>query len=194
MVGVFLIVLLSLGMVQLQQTQARNRAEQEMAQAGLLIEKLANTGLVSQKEDLQERLEKVKAEMTAEKSRLRQSLETIESCGDIYDIVGYSHVTIVRIESSAVTEAEIDGVKYSVLKVTVKASGTVADLVDFVSGLLEKYGTGVVMSAQINVPEEDDISGVDGESGDSEGTGDDQESSESPQLMITLMIYDYRGS
>ncbi|MFH0942500.1 MAG: hypothetical protein V1823_05730 [Chloroflexota bacterium] len=185
--GVFLIALLSLSMVQLQQIQARARAEQEMAQAGLLIEKLASTGLVSQKEALQSRLEKVRVEVAAEKGRLRQSLETIENSGDIYDIAGQSDVTIARIDSSAVSEKEIGGVKCSVILVTVKAEGTVADLVDFVSGLTAKYGTGVVMSARINVPDEAESGTVDPEAGGEEGPV------EMPMITVTLMIYDYRG-
>lgn len=185
--GVFLIALLSLGMVQLQQTQARARAEQEMAQAGLLLEKLTNTGLAPQKEELQARLEKVRVEMAAEKVRLRQSLETIENSGAIYEIAEQGNVSIVRIDSSVVSEKEIGGIKCSVIQVEVRAEGTVANLADFVWGLTAKFGTGVVMSVQINVPDEVES-----------GAGSDNASgapapAEMPQITVTLMIYDYRG-
>lgn len=183
--GTFLIVMMSLVLAQLQQTQMLSRAEQEMAQTELILGKLASVDLVSRQEGLAERLNLVKAELAAAKNSLEQSLETIESSGDIYDIARQSEVTITRIDSSAPEDEEISGVRGSVLKVKVKAQGTVADLIDFIYGLTEKYGTAQVTSALISVPEA---------AGATEGSGDGGSvEEEEPRAVVTLLIYDYRG-
>jgi len=181
--GVFLIALISLSMVQMQQIQARSRAEKEIAQTSLLIEKLTDNGLKVQKEDLQGQIETAKINVAQVKDSLRQSLETIESSGDIYDIAARSYVNIVRIDSSAVSEKEIGGVKCTVLAVTVRAEGSAADLINFVSRLTAKYHTGAVTSVRLNVTEEPAV-------GDN-ATG--SEAAELPQILVDLTIYDYRG-
>ncbi|RJQ40325.1 MAG: hypothetical protein C4555_01805 [Dehalococcoidia bacterium] len=182
--GIFLIVLISLSMVQLQQIQARSRADQEIAQTNLLIEKLNVSGdLTAQKEALRGRIEKARSDMIQEKSHLEQSLETIESSGDIYDIAGRSGVSIVRIDSSAESEREIGGIKCSLIQVTVKAEGTMGALIYFVSQLTDKYRTGTVASVQINFPGQaasDNTSGAQGQAG-------------MPQITVAMTIYDYRG-
>ena len=197
--GIFLIALLSLCLAQLQQTQMRARAQQETAQAGLIIEKLANVNLVSQKEELESRLNEVESDLVAAKSSLKQSLETIETSDDIYDIAGQSNVTITRIDSSAPADEGVGGVDCSMITVTVRADGAVADLIDFVAGLTEKYGTGMVASAMITVPEVVDAAEGSGDSGSSEENGGNEEDvsveeeAEEPRLVVTLLIYDYRG-
>lgn len=179
--GVFLIVLISLSMVQLQQIQARSRTEKETAQTNLLLEKLNIDGLASQKAELQSRVEQATVDISQAKDSLEQSLETIESSGDIYAIAAKSDVHVDSINSSMVSEKNIGGVKCAVLQVTVKASGTTTALINFVSQLTAKYHTGAVTSVQI------------GSAGSSDNTSGTLEQDNIPQMTVNLTIYDYRG-
>jgi|SRR3989339_74950 len=181
--GVFLIALISLSMVQLQQVQARSRTEKETAQTNLLIEKLNIDGLVAQKAKLQSGVEQATVEASQAKDSLKQSLETIESSGDIYDIAAKSNVHIDSIDSSMVSEKDIGGVKCAVLQVTVKASGTTNDLINFVSQLTAEYHTGAVTSVRINM----------GNAGSSDNTSGTPIQDNTPQITVNLTIYDYRG-
>lgn len=198
--GIFIIALLSLWLAQLQQTQMGARAQQELAQAELLIKKLTTSDdLVSQKEELEDSLNEAESDLVAAKNHLEQSLETIESSDDIFGIAGQSGVTITRINSSAPTDEEVGGVPCSAITVTVQVDGTMINLIYFVSGLTEKYGAAMVRSVLIDLPSELDIVEGEGDSGGSDGddgSGEDgsvEEETKDPHLVVTLLIYDYRS-
>jgi hypothetical protein len=183
--GVFLIAVFSLSLVQLNQIQARTRAEQEMAQTSLLIEKLnIGNALASQKEELQGRIKTASANMEQEKIGLQQSLETIENSGDIYDIARRSYVSIVGIDSSKVSEKEIGGVKAAEINVNIRATGTMSNLISFVYDLTAKYRTGEITSVQITAPVTDSVSD------DTSGTVGPVET---PQISVAITIYDCKG-
>ena len=177
--GIFLIAVFSLSMVQLNQVQARTRAEQEMAQTNLLIEKLnVSSELAAQKGELQGKITAATANMEQEKNGLQQSLETIENSGDIYDIARRSNVSIIQIDSSKVSEKELSGVKVAEIDVNVNAEGTLSNLISFVHALTAKYPTGEITSVQITAPEE-----TESESG----------AVETSKITVALTIYDCRG-
>ena len=153
-IGIFFVLAVSLGVAYSQANSERNRAEQELSLAQL---RLANypspQGLSLQLEDLENKLAEVEIQLGDTKSRLAQSIESIEAVDTLYEAAEDYGVKITEISSPPLSSRTPEGVACSVLLLTVNIEGEVSDIIGYVRKLGIEFPAGVVESVIINVSE-----------------------------------------
>ncbi len=170
--GILIITFASLLFAGSRQIKQQEQLSNELLVAEQRVAKLQLEQLTSQQEQLKTQLDQANAELKSAKDKLRQSNESIDVTDFLFQIAKTCSVTITSVTSSGITNGEIEGIKCTVLPVTLNASGDVLDLIKFVSLLNTDFVTGVIKSADINIPE----------------TAEEQ-----PSAVILLNIYQYQG-
>jgi len=159
------------------QTQEQNQLEEQLTLARARLEKYpAPQKLASDKEEMEIRLVKAKADLSLAKVNLYHSIESIEASKALFDIADDSLVEITNIASPGISEEQVEQIIMSALPLTVTAEGDVPNLVNFVFNWIKEYPTGIVKSVEINVPEATE-------------EGEEQK----PSAVIDLIIYSYEG-
>lgn len=185
-IGIFAILLASLGVAYLQQVNQQDRLSEELSSAQLRLEKYSPEQLSSQQKQVESQLAKAQLRLKLAKANLFQSIESIEASETLFEIAQACDVEITAISSSALATEEIEGATYSGFPLTVQIEGDVSDLIDFILLWSGEYRTGVVQSEEITIPETNDEG--EGESGE-----ETEEEVEEPSANLRLFIYSYRG-
>jgi len=197
-IAIFVILGVSLGMVQSQQAQERNQLEQDLSLAQLRLNKGkdASQELFSQQEDLENRLTQARSQLTTAKAGLFQLIETIEVNATLFEIAETCGVEIIEITSSAPADKELEGIPCSALTLRVRIEGRVINLLDFVRKWTETFHTGEVVSVGITPVSSAEGEGqAEEETIGEEETGEEQaEKEKQPSTNIELLIYTYRGN
>jgi len=152
-VGVFAILAAGLGLAYSQQSREQSRLEEQLSLAKLRLSNYSPQKLSSQLEELESELTSLEAQLKDTKAGLHQSVETIEVTDILFEIAEVCDVAILGVSSPGLSSKEIEGVACSVLTVTVQIEGDVSNLIDFILKLTGEFPTGVIQSADINIPE-----------------------------------------
>ena len=209
-IGILVVAFVSLGLTYTQRVDQQEVLYEELA---LAEERLANIDLEplqTQQEDLENRLSQVLSQLQSSvaKTTLSQTVESIDTTDNLFQIAEVSNVEITAISSSGLGSADLEGITCSTLPVTVTAEGDVSDLVKFVVNLNEDFTNGAVKSVDISVPEEEEeeeeeetdefyidmsnfadwVMGEGALEGEEEATVPDK-----PSATIQLVIYQYGG-
>jgi len=173
-VGVVLAAILgSLGTVQARQSAERSRLDAELAVAeeSLRSAQLVQTG--AEQSERKERLSTVSADLEDARAQLSEQTDSIIANEVLFNIARLCGVTLTEITVSPVTEEDLEQVPCSLLPVSVKATGNMAALVNFIMTLNTTVTNGVVRSARATAP--------------------DSTTSEPPSAQVRLVIYSYQG-
>ena len=176
-VGIFIVLVGSLGMLYSQQGQEQSRLNQELDVAQLRLDKHPLDEFSFQIRELEWRLAQAESRISAAKDGLRQSVDSIEATETLLQVVEAQDVGIIEINSSDLSSEDLEGSAYSVLVLKVVVEGDVPELVHFISVLSSKFPTGVLESVEITDP-----AVTEGEAGSTE-----------PSASLSLRIYSYEG-
>jgi len=176
-VGIFVILVSSLGAAYGVQQNEKNRLDEELSLAQLRLAKYSPDELSAQQEELESQLAQIESEVTANKAYLSPSIENIEVIEALFvALAEATSVEVVEINSSSLTSKKVEEISFSALPFTVRVEGDVPNLLRFVRELSQKFPTNVVESIKMNIPEV-----IEGEE------------IEKPAATIQLLIYTYQG-
>jgi len=176
-VGIFVILVSSLGAAYGVQQNEKTRLDEELSLAQLRLAKYSPDELSAQQEELESQLVQIESEVTANKAYLSPSIENIEVIEALFvALAEATSVEVVEINSSSLTSKEVEEATFSALPLNVTIEGDVPNLLSFVRELSQEFPTNVVESIKMNIPEV-----IEGEE------------IEEPTAIIQLLIYTYQG-
>ena len=153
-IGVFVIILSSLGVTFFQQTNQRNRLREELSLAQQKLDSIQFDQLYSQKEELTGQLSQTKSLLETARLSLSQPIESIDASDTLFDIAGTCGVEVTEVKSSTPTTIDLAGLDCFVLPLTTKISGDLSQLISFVIKLNSDLATSVVGSVDITVSQD----------------------------------------
>ena len=177
--GIFVVLMASLFMIYYQHGQERSRLSDELSLVQLTLARFSPEKLSAQQKVLESRLTRTELELATAKTRLRQSIESIEVTETLFDVADTHNVEIIGIDSPGVTSEELEGVSLSILSLTVVVEGDVSNLINFIIELSEEFPTSVDSSVEILFPTSVD--------------GTEETEVEKPIASIELRIHTYEG-
>ena len=152
-IGIPVILLGSLGTVRSQQVQEQTGLYQELTLARQRLEKFQLEQLSFEKEELEKRLEQNISQLEAASAILHTPTGSISASDILFDIADACNVEVDAVTSSGlVGGGNLEGVACSTLTLTVKATGDIPELLDFIAKLNDDLTTGLVKSVQIRIP------------------------------------------
>ena len=176
-VGIFVILVSSLGAAYGVQQSEKNRLDEELSLAQLRLAKYSPDELSAQQEELESQLAQIESEVTANKAHLSPSIENIEVIEALFvALAEATSVEVVEINSSNLASKKVEEATFSALPLNVTIEGDVPNLISFVRELSQEFPTNVVESIKMSIPEI-----IEGE--------EIEESS----ATIQLLIYTYQG-
>lgn len=172
-VGIFVIVLISLGLLRSQQVSEQNQLNEQLTliQSRLGVIKLEQ--LSSRQAELEEQLRQATSQFEAVKTVLSQPVGSITATSILFDIARAHGLEITEVTSPGPTSDSLEGITYSVLSLTAKVEGNVPSIASFITRLNSYFITGVVKSITITIPE--------------------KTSGEKASADIQLVVYTYQG-
>jgi len=177
--GIFVVLMASLFMVYSQHNQEQSRLSDELSLVQLALAGFSPEKLSAQQRVLESRLTRTELELGTAKTKLRQSILSIEVTDTLFDVADTHNVEIIGIDSPGVTDEELEGVSLSILSLTAMVEGDVSNLVNFIVELSEEFPTSVDASVEILFPTSVDES--------------EETDVEKPIASIELRIHTYEG-
>ena len=163
----------SLGIARSQQLHQQDQLNEELSVAERRLDKFQLKELYLQKENLEVQLNQTISQVEAAKAMLSQPSGSIDISDTVFSIAEACGVEVTEISSADPARDDLKGVTCSVLPLTTSVEGDVPNLIYFITRLNNDFSTGVVKSAEINIPEAAD--------------GD------RPSASIRLVVYSYQG-
>jgi len=152
-VGVFLVVVASLGLTRSQQLREQSQLGEELSIAEMRLNQLQVKQLRQQQEELQGQLDESKIQLMAAKDKLRQTVESINVTDEFFEVAQSCGVEVASISSSSIKSDKLGGIVCSVITLNAGVQGEVSNLISFVIKLNNDFTTGIVKSAQISILE-----------------------------------------
>ncbi len=177
--GIFVVLMASLFMIYYQHGQEQSRLSDELSLVQLALTRFSPEKLSAQQKVLESRLTRTELELGTAKTKLRQSILSIEVTDTLFDVADTHNVEIIGIDSPGVTSEELEGVSLSILSLTAVVEGDVSNLIDFIVELSEEFPTSVDSAVEIIFPASVDES--------------EETEVEKPIASIELRIHTYEG-
>jgi len=172
-IGVFVIVLIGLGIVRSQQVHQQNELNEQLALTRSKIQLIQLEQFSHRQGELELQLSETDSQSESAKKILSQPVRSVTISDFLFDIAEANSVNITEINSSGLASEELAGVTCSVLPFTAKVEGELTNLVSYITKLNNDLTTGFVKSVEISVPE--------------------TSSKNKPSANIQLVIYTYQG-
>jgi len=172
--GVFIVVLVGLGLTRSQQIQEQTGLDEELTVVQKRLDNLKVTELQQQQEELQQRINESEMELDEVKDRLRQPIVSVDVTDQLFSIAEYSNVVIMSLSTTPISTGQLGSVGMSTISVTTSVIGESSDVLNFIINVNNGLTTGIVENASISIPE------------------DEEEESSSATLYI--MVYSYEGT
>ena len=197
-VGIIIIAFGGLGIARHQQVLEQTQLRDELSVTATRLQKIQIKPLQSQHSELQEQFDQTLLQLETAKDELRQPIESIDVTDAIFEIAEACDMEITRFSSSALSDDKLDGISYSVIKLTITVEGDVPNFISFVIKLNNDFGTGIASSVQMG------ITGASEEmEGETEGEGEGEAEEEPEEVAeeeqdrstgtIRMVIYTYEG-
>jgi hypothetical protein len=151
-VGIFVVVVASLGLTRSQQIQEQDKLSDELSIAETRLDKLQVKELRQQQEELQVQLDESTIQLTAAKDTLHQTAESIDVTDELFVIAQACGVEIMDISSAGVRSDKLEGIDCLSITLNVMAEGELPNIISFVIRLNNDFTTGIVKTAKISVP------------------------------------------
>ena len=152
-IGIFFIAFVGLGIAHSRQASEQNQLGEELYVAEQGLSKLPLQKLRSQKNDLEERLNRTLLQLEAAKNELSQPIKSIDITDSLFEIAGDCRVEISDVNSSVITSDKLEGINGPVIQLLINFEGDLTDIISFITRLNNDFATGVVKSAEIKLPE-----------------------------------------
>ena len=172
-IGVFVILLVGLGIVRSQQVHQQNELNEQLALAQSKIQVIQLEPLSHRQGELEQQFSETDSQSESAKAILSQPIRSITISDLLFNIAEANNVNVTEINSSGLASEELAGVTCTVLPFTARVEGELTDLVSYITRLNSDLATGFVKSVEINVPEAN--------------------SKDKPSANIQLVIYAYQG-
>jgi hypothetical protein len=155
--GLFLVVIVSLGLARSQQISAQSQLNDELGIANARVSNLQIAHLREQEQDLRAQLKESQARVEEVKDRLRNEMVlSVEITDEFFEIADACDVEVVSLSTSGLSGEELGDVVCQAVPFSGTVEGSLANIVSFIHRLNNDYSTGVVKSAQISVGENAD--------------------------------------
>ncbi len=152
-VGIFVIALISLGMLRSQQVSEQNQLNEQLTLTQSRSSEIKLGQLSSRQVELEGQLRQATSQFETVKTVLSQPVGSITATSTLFDIARANGLEVIGVTSPGLTSDSLEGITCSVLSLTVKVEGNVPNLVSFITGLNSYFTTGVVKSITITIPE-----------------------------------------
>lgn len=172
-VGIFIILLVGLGVVRSQQVRQLGQLNEELALAQSRLEAIQLDRFSHRQEELEQQLSQSTPQPETAKATLSQPIGSIAISDTLFNIAEANSVNITELSSSGLASEELAGVTCSVLPVWARIEGDLTNLASFITQLNDELETSVIKSVDITVPET---------------TGEQQ-----PIANIQMAVYTYQG-
>ena len=151
--GIFIVVFASLGIARSQQLQEQEQLDDELTVAEMRLNKFQVKQLRQQQDELQKQLDESTMQLTADKDKLRQTIDSINVTDEFFEIARSCSIEVVGISSSNIGSEELGNIVCSVITLNATVAGDTSNLISFVIRLNNDFTTGIVKSGQISIPE-----------------------------------------
>ncbi len=149
--GLFLVIMVSLGVTRSSQQKEQNRLEEELILSTARIEKLETAEMRPQLEDIQRRVNEAKSQCIEAAQRLDQMIESVDVTDKFFAIAAHHGIQVDTMSNSRLSSQVVNGVELITATLSASVSGETSDIIDFIISLNDGYTTGYVQSAQINI-------------------------------------------
>jgi len=173
--GIFLVILVSLGVTRSGQLKEQNRLEEELSISTLRVEKIEVTDMRPQLDELESRLDEAESQRNEAAARLNQMIDSVDVTDKFFAIAGYSNVQINTLSNSQLSLQKVNGVNCATISIGASISGDISDITDFIISLNDGYTTGYVQSAQISTG------------------GESSDNNTSAAATIQMIVHSYEG-
>jgi hypothetical protein len=172
--GAFVVVLAGLGVMRYGQI-----SEQDELNGALSVSesRMGNMNLEPfevQKAELTEQLLESQSLLEDAKSRLKQTVISVDVADKFYEIAAYHGIIVDSISTTKNQTGNYEGVVCTLINISAMVSGDLANVIEFVAGLNNNFSTGFVQSVQITISDD----GIE----------------QSAEANIMLVVYTYEGS
>jgi len=149
-------------MAYFQEGREQDRLSQELSSIQILLakqwDKFSAEKLPAKQSEVESQLALVESQANAAKANLRQPIDSINIVDTFFDIAETSEVKIVEIGNVGIVELtppslieeDLEELDFSAFSLTVKIKGDVANLVNFISKLGQKFPTCVNETTDID--------------------------------------------
>ncbi|MDP3879859.1 MAG: hypothetical protein Q8Q07_06105 [Dehalococcoidales bacterium] len=158
---VFAIASTYLGVVHLQQVQQQNRLDEQFEQIQTKLENVKITRLISRKAELETQLGEAKVQLETAQIALSRPVESSMVTRALFDVAEAHSLEVIQMTSSSPSKANLEGADFSLLTLTARIEGSAPNLINFIIDLNTYFGTSVVKSVTINIPEDSGKATVD---------------------------------
>ena len=150
-IGVFLIALVSLGMVYSQQSGVKKQLKEELTLANSRLGSIQIEQLTNQQGELEQKLEETIKQSETARETLSQPMNSIIISDILFSTAEANSVNITEVSSSGMTNEELSGVPCLALPLTASVEGDLANLVAFITQLNGDLATGFVSSLDMRI-------------------------------------------
>jgi len=172
-IGVYVIIVASLGMIAFQRYGEKDRVDSELVTAQQNLARANPEKLTAQRAELEEKFDQITLQYDAVKALMSQEIGNVGASSIVFDIAESSNVEVIGLSSPSAWIDVLEDINCTVVSIDIIVEGDVRDLVDFITSLNSYLPTGFIKSIRMNVPEAD--------------------SETEPSADILLLIYTYQG-
>jgi hypothetical protein len=152
-VGIFLIALAGLWTVYSQNSGEEKQLKEEFAQAKTRLNSIQVEQLAGQQGELEQQLKDTLAQSKTARKTLSEPMNSIIITDILFVTAESNSVNITEINSSGMSDVQLEGVPCRMLPLTANIKGEVENLVDFIAQLNDNLANGVVRSIIMNIPD-----------------------------------------
>jgi hypothetical protein len=153
--GVFLVILVGLGVTRSQQLKEQSSLDTELKTAQSIADKVQTADLQEQIQTLQDQVDEASTQVEEARQRLKQTVISADVDEKFFSIARYSSVEVKNVSTSTISKDTVAGVELSKTTISTTVIGEVNDIVNFVINLNNGYPTGQVISVSISAGDDD---------------------------------------
>jgi hypothetical protein len=148
--GLFLVILVSLGVTRSGQLKEQNRLEEELSISTARVEKIETTDMRPEVDEALRRVDEAKSQRDEAAQRLNQMIESVDVTDKFFAIAGHNNIQVNTLSNTQLSSESVNGVNCATISIGASVSGDISDIMDFIISLNDGYTTGYVQSVQIN--------------------------------------------
>lgn len=152
-IGIFVVLLASLGLAYTRQLSAQHELNQELDQAKLIYAKRSNDQLSNELEVWKERPAEIDAEVKDTKELLIESIDDVDVTSVLFNLAGINNVRVMSVHLAKPASKEVLDVSVLALPVSVEVEGDLSNIIGYVQGLTREFPTSLVESVVVDIPE-----------------------------------------
>lgn len=172
--GLFIVVMAGLGITRSQQAKEQGQLADELSASQQSLAALQITGLQSQLDELQQTAAQDQQQLDEAQQQLEQTIVSVDVTDKLFSIANTCGVSVTSLSTSPIVPNKYEGIGLSETSINAAVEGQLPALVDFVESLNNDFTTGLIKSAQIDIPP--------------------SSSNETPSANVQMIIYSYEGN